>query len=280
VPVACLRTEGRHGAELATQGIMGTPLRVIGSKGEWLYVELPDGYRGYMIGNSLEQMSQTDLQAWKASPRASVSSMSAYAYSEPDTESEPLTPLQLADIVQVVGTSGEIWTKIMLPDGRKGYVDSQSLQEFKPFAPISGQEAIEQILSHAREMLGQEYLWGGTSAKGNDCSGFTRIVFQAAGYYLPRDAWQQAQTGIEIASLQEALPGDLLFFSNSAGKVIHVGIYIGGGEMIHSSGMVKINALKGYSPASSRPLYERTPSHIRRVTADSTYCHKANQLYF
>ena len=91
------------------------------------------------------------------------------------------------------------------------------------------------VVAEAQKYIGVPYLWGGTDpAKGLDCSGFTQLVYGNLGIDLPRTASQQATAGQPVASLDEARPGDLVFFdySSSRAGVDHVGIYIGDGKMI------------------------------------------------
>ena len=83
----------------------------------------------------------------------------------------------------------------------------------------------ELMVTLAKKYLNAPYLWGGRSPFGIDCSGFTQVVFRVAGYKLPRDSKDQIMQGKEI-SLEEAIPGDLAFFTNKAGKMNHVGIIL------------------------------------------------------
>jgi hypothetical protein len=100
-----------------------------------------------------------------------------------------------------------------------------------------------QLVATAKKYLGAPYLWGGRSPFGLDCSGFVQVVFKINNIKLPRDAWQQAQAGEILSFPEEALPGDLAFFDNEEGKVIHVGIILSGMQIIHASGQVRIDKL-------------------------------------
>jgi len=92
-------------------------------------------------------------------------------------------------------------------------------------------------------MLGRRYLWGVTSTKGIDCSGFTKTSYFSQGIMLARDASQQALYGEELdVSNFNFQPGDLLFFGRSKDRITHVGMYIGNDRFIHSSGRVRINS--------------------------------------
>ena len=91
--------------------------------------------------------------------------------------------------------------------------------------------------------LNVPYLWGGRSPFGLDCSGFTQMVFKLNGIKLKRDAHQQAEEGKTLSFLEEAQQGDLAFFDNEDGKIVHVGILVGKEKIIHASGKVRIDKL-------------------------------------
>jgi cell wall-associated NlpC family hydrolase len=148
--------------------------------------------------------------------------------------------------------------KVSYPDGREAYIPINEALVFDLWKSTR-QLTAENILHSAKTMLGLPYLWGGTSVKGVDCSGFTKTAFYMNGFIIPRDASQQVLAGdtVEILdrngnfdeqrALQQLLPGDLLFFAGSKNKspnprVTHVAIYIGNGEFIHAAGLVRINS--------------------------------------
>jgi hypothetical protein len=91
--------------------------------------------------------------------------------------------------------------------------------------------------------LNTPYLWGGKSPFGIDCSGFTQMVYKLNGYHLLRDASQQATQGVALSFIEESEPGDLAFFDNAEGNIIHVGIIMKDNYIIHAHGKVRIDRL-------------------------------------
>jgi len=99
------------------------------------------------------------------------------------------------------------------------------------------------LIENAFMYLNAPYLWGGRSPFGIDCSGFTQMVYKMNGFKLPRDAWQQAEVGDSLSFIEEAEEGDLAFFDNDDGKIIHVGIMLTNNQIIHASGKVRIDRI-------------------------------------
>jgi len=97
------------------------------------------------------------------------------------------------------------------------------------------------ILETAMMYLNTPYLWGGKTPFGIDCSGFTQMVFKLNGVKLKRDAYQQAEQGETLSFVEEAEAGDLAFFDNEDGKIVHVGIVMDNNKIIHASGKVRID---------------------------------------
>lgn len=89
------------------------------------------------------------------------------------------------------------------------------------------------IVEHAQSLLGTPYVFGGTSKKGFDCSGFTQYVLAGSGIALPRTSYSQFTSGVAV-SKKDLSPGDLVFFSTYSKGASHVGIYIGGGRFVHA----------------------------------------------
>jgi len=97
------------------------------------------------------------------------------------------------------------------------------------------------IIDTAMMYLNSPYLWGGKSPFGIDCSGFTQMVYKLNGIKIKRDAYQQAEEGETLSFVEEAEPGDLAFFDNDEGRIVHVGIVMDLNKIIHASGKVRID---------------------------------------
>ena len=99
------------------------------------------------------------------------------------------------------------------------------------------------IVENAMMFLNSPYLWGGRTPFGIDCSGFSQIIYRLNGIDLPRDAYQQAEIGTTLSFVEESEAGDLAFFDDNDGKIIHVGIVLENNHIIHASGKVRIDRI-------------------------------------
>ena len=119
---------------------------------------------------------------------------------------------------------------VLLPNGGTGYLPREAVD-----LPVASPFITQQLVAEARRFLGLNYIWGGTSAYGFDCSGFTFRLYQSQGIVIPRDADEQGQQGLPI-DRDNLAPGDLLFFADKLGQgsIHHVGMFIGNNSMIHA----------------------------------------------
>ncbi len=254
ISVCNIRSNPRHSAEMGTQAILGTPLRVYKKKGDFYYIQTPDNYLGWVDDGGLSLMDAKEFEAWLKSDRAVCMEDYVFAYEEPTNEASKVTDLLSGNIVQVIDNQ-EGFTKIRLPDGRTGFVKSSKLTPYENWM-ASRYATPEKILATAEEFMGRPYLWGGTSGKGLDCSGFTKTVYYLNGIQLERDASLQVHTGELVetdTTLKNMEPGDLLFFGrkateNKRERVTHVAIYMGDGKIIHASDRVKVESMKRGDP--------------------------------
>jgi hypothetical protein len=107
----------------------------------------------------------------------------------------------------------------------------------------SKKQTKDNIVANAMMYLNSPYLWGGRSPFGIDCSGFTQVIYKLNGFKLPRDASQQAEVGDTLSFIEESESGDLAFFDNEEGSIIHVGIMLENNRIIHASGKVRIDKI-------------------------------------
>ncbi|MEO6305455.1 MAG: C40 family peptidase [Bacteroidia bacterium] len=122
------------------------------------------------------------------------------------------------------------------------------------------------IISTAYLLINAPYFWGGKSPMGIDCSGFTQIVYKLNGYKLPRDASQQVEIGSPLSFVEEAEAGDLAFFDNEEGNIVHVGILLDNQQIIHASGSVRIDKFDHYGIFSSdTKKYSHTLRVIKKI---------------
>jgi hypothetical protein len=241
-----LRYKPDHRAELVSQAILGTPVLILKNENSWLLIQTPDRYIAWTEQSSIKIMSKAEIDAWKLSDRVIFLDNSGWVYTSPD-ETGVVSDLVAACILERDGES-KGYASIYLPDGRKGFVRNKTIMSFESWkTSVSCTE--EKVYRVASTYLGLPYLWGGTSTKAVDCSGFVQSVYFMNGMILSRDASLQAEHGksVDISNGYNKLKrGDLLFFGskeNSNLHVTHVAIYKGDSEYINSSGRVMINSL-------------------------------------
>jgi cell wall-associated NlpC family hydrolase len=243
VSVCNIRTKPSHAAEMATQALMGTPVKILDKREGWLLLQTPDSYLGW-CDDPVVELSDSELNAWKSSERLIYLKNTGVIT---DSHDETVSDIVFGVILQKEGEQGNNY-KVVLPDGRQGQVKKSDAGDFRHWASNTSPDA-GKMIRFARSFLGTPYLWGGTSTKDVDCSGFTKTIYYSAGVILTRDASGQYRYGAERSiehGCDSLAPGDLLFFGrvrDGRKGITHTGMYLGDTEFIHSSGMVRINSL-------------------------------------
>ncbi len=251
ISVANIRSEPKHSAELATQATMGMPLKILKKEGEWHLVQTPDKYISWIQG-SFQPMNKTSFDAWQKAPKLIYTQVYGFAYNDPAFKKGTASDLVIGDIMELISESRSGY-EVKFPDGRMAHVKKGEAEPFQTW--LSGTETTEKnLVNTAFKFMGVPYLWGGTSSKGMDCSGFTKTIYFINGKLLPRDASQQVHAGElvdEDKNFDKLAPGDLLFFGKAATdstreRISHVGMWIGSKEFIHAPGLpahIQVNSI-------------------------------------
>lgn len=194
-------------------------------------------------------MNESDFNNWKTSEKIIITKAYGSSYAKPDLDSNPVTDLVTGAVLELLEDSRDFF-KVRYPDAREAYVSKNDAKNYVEWLQNLEPDG-ESLTRVSEKLMGLPYLWGGTSAKGVDCSGFTKTIYFMNGMVIPRDASQQVKEGTlidEQSDFSKLEVGDLLFFGRPATdstseKVVHVGMWIGNNEFIHSSGDVHISSV-------------------------------------
>jgi len=211
-------------SEMSSQMVFGNTVEILLEQENWVFGRQLDGYLGWTYKPYLTDSESAGATHIVLSPALSL-------YKSPDANSPVLTRVFCGSQVTLKAVNGN-WAQISA--NVTGWTE---LSNLRALADIPTQPDMQrnQILIDAPRMIGVPYLWGGISGNGIDCSGFSRLVHRWAGVDIPRDAdMQSAQCKEVVAPFK---PGDLCFFgeASTARRITHVGISLGGWNIIHSS---------------------------------------------
>jgi len=218
-----LRAESNDRSEIVSQILFGEHFEVLESFKQWAKIRLQyDGYEGWIDSKQFQPISKDQYEQLSADAIILNSDLVEYITSPNNL----LMPIPLGASLSFLNHS----------DINVSGFDFEGMR-------ISGVKPKSNLINTSFMYLNAPYLWGGKTPFGIDCSGFTQMVYKLNGYHLLRDASQQATEGEALSFIEESEPGDLAFFDNEEGKIIHVGIIMDDNYIIHSSGKVRIDRL-------------------------------------
>ncbi|RTY81569.1 hydrolase Nlp/P60 [Flavobacterium sp. ZB4P23] len=218
-----LRFEPSDKSEIVSQILFGEHFEILEQMKQWSRIKVHyDEYEGWIDSKQLQLISESNFNQLSAETIILNSDLIEYI-TTPDNQ---LIPIPLGSSVSFINNS-EINISNFEFDGTK----------------TSGKKTKEHLIKTAFMYLNAPYLWGGKTPFGIDCSGFTQMVYKLNGYKLLRDASQQSKQGEALSFIEESEPGDLAFFDNEEGNIIHVGIIMDDNYIIHASGKVRIDRL-------------------------------------
>ena len=218
-----LRFEPSDKSEIVSQVLFGEHFEILEQFKQWARIKMQyDGYEGWVDSKQFQLISESNFN--QLSEDAIILNADLIEYIT--APNNLLIPIPLASSLSFLNHS-EINTVNFDFEGTK----------------ISGIKPKKELINTAFMYLNAPYLWGGKTPFGIDCSGFTQMVYKLNGYKLLRDASQQAKQGEPFSFLEESEPGDLAFFDNEEGNIIHVGIIMENNYIIHASGKVRIDRL-------------------------------------
>lgn len=236
LPLVPLRSTDHDTSEMITQLLFGECVDILEVKDKWLYVSnCSDGYRGWADRKMIHLLTGAQME-----------------------EIETATPFCVpSPFIVVQKLSGG---NMMLPGGSLLYQLKDGVFSFagENYAtetllyPVEHERSGAWVCELALQYLNSPFLWGGKSILGIDCSGLVQVVFSMMGVSLPRDAAQQIEHGVVIDFLSEVQPGDLAFFEDNDGTIVHVGIMQNHRQVLHAAGCVKIENMDYQGVISSR----------------------------
>ena len=218
-----LRIEPSDRSEQVSQVLFGEHFEILEQLKHWVKIRLQyDSYEGWIDSKQCQLITENDFNEISTSALILNHDLVEYV----TTKDESLIPIPIGASLSFLNFDA-INNNNFVFDGLK----------------VTGIKPKSNLIKTAFMYLNAPYLWGGKTPFGIDCSGFTQMVYKLNGHKLLRDAAQQSTQGEALSFIEESEPGDLAFFDNEEGKIIHVGIIMNDNYIVHASGKVRIDRL-------------------------------------
>jgi len=235
--VVALRSEATDTSELISQVLYGDHFKVLELRKSWSRIRLGfDKYEGWIDNKQFQFIDELEYK-----------------------ELHKSDPLMTTDLVDFITNQKQQLHPILLGSALNGL---SYLKHAFEGAKGVGSKDKSKLVETAILYLNTPYLWGGKTPFGIDCSGFVQMVYKMNGFKILRDASQQASQGDALSFIEESEPGDLAFFDNNEGEIIHVGMIMEDHHIIHAHGKVRIDLL---DQSGIYNVDTKTHSHKLRV---------------
>ncbi len=222
-----VRKEPSEKSEMVTQILFGEHFEIKEQMVGWSYVVLAyDGYEGWIDSKMITPLKWHALRKLERS---------AVAVSGDIISIVPVNDEQ--NLMLVAGSTLPVWRPYL----KKFTVNRETYKSAGEIFYGKHKDPRNVIIKQALKYFNAPYLWGGRSPFGIDCSGFTQVIYKMIGIKIPRDASQQVKMGTALSFVDEAEPGDLAFFDDEEGNIVHVGILWKRNKIIHASGKVRVD---------------------------------------
>ncbi|MCF8378377.1 MAG: C40 family peptidase [Bacteroidales bacterium] len=225
VPV---RNEPSDKSEMVTQLLFGDLSIITGIRNGWVGIrKVYDNYEGWVDKKQLQFIDEEEFSKLNNAKDYFVTEMADIIT---DLSSDTMIPVVVGSTIRNFSNN-----EFEIAGTKYKYTGQLSI--------VPAQTVFTTLYENALVFLNAPYLWGGLTPFGLDCSGFIQSVFKLSGININRDASQQATQGEDVSFLEEAKPGDLIFFDNEEGQIVHVGILLPDKKIIHASGKVRIDQI-------------------------------------
>lgn len=226
-----VRTEPAEKSEMCTQILFGEHFTILEETAKWAHIELAlDKYQGWIDRKMIAPITTKEFNYLSGKPQVVSSDIFNIAQ-------------QVNHYRNFLIVAGSTLPHYKSKDKSFKIADITYKIESGTISKSSTEDIRTGLINVALRYFNAPYLWGGRTPLGIDCSGLTQIVYKCMGLHIPRDAKDQAMIGTNFSFVEEALPGDLAFFDNENGDIVHVGIIWEKNKIIHSSGQVRIDNL-------------------------------------